>query len=104
MPSRRDFNKSLLVGGAALLAPGGLLAGEGSPVPQAPATQTAIPEYTLLIKGGTVVDPGQQMHDLYAGCGVEGWRSRQNRQGHSRKLGKASSHCYRSQNRHARIY
>src|ERR1700674_1573600 len=64
MPSRRDFNKSLLVGGAALLAPGGLLAGESSPIPEAQTTQTAVPEYTLLIKGGTVVDPGQQMHDL----------------------------------------
>lgn len=61
MMNRRDFSKSFLAGGAAMLAPGGLWpAAQPASSPQQNISQP----FDLLIEGGTVVDPGQGLHDL----------------------------------------
>jgi len=62
MVSRREFHKYLLGGGTALLASGGVLTAESAVTPEPQAPQRPIPIYDLLIKGGTVVDPGQQLN------------------------------------------
>src|SRR5262249_32208344 len=54
MMTRREFSKSVLAGGAALLSSENPLS---AGTPQAPAEK-----FDLLIKGGTVVDPGQKLH------------------------------------------
>jgi dihydroorotase len=59
MPSRRDFGKYLLAGSAGVLAPRGLWSAEAG-VPALP--QDAAEKFDLLIEGGTVVDPSQNMH------------------------------------------
>jgi dihydroorotase len=58
MLTRRDFSRYFLVGGSGLLASGRLSAGEF----QASANQSAKLDCDLLIKGGTVIDPGQGLH------------------------------------------
>lgn len=61
MINRREFSKTIIAGGAALAASGKLWA---TPNPQAAqgGAQAAGQKFDLLIKGGTVIDPGQQMH------------------------------------------
>lgn len=64
MISRREFSKVLLATGTAALAPDSALPVSESPVP---APQTTEQQSTnqvcdLLIKGGTVLDPGQHLH------------------------------------------
>jgi dihydroorotase len=66
MLTRRDFSKSVIAGGAALLSSGdpsvvNLAAGE-PPAPQDEAPRKTNMKYDLVIKGGTVVDPGQGLH------------------------------------------
>ncbi len=57
--NRRDFSKFVLTGGAALLAPGAALsAAAGDPAPQ----QNPADKFDLLIEGGTVIDPGQNLN------------------------------------------
>jgi len=60
MWTRRDFSKTLLTGGATLFAPGGSWGSESS----TEMNTRRNGEYDLLIKGGMVVDPGQQLHAL----------------------------------------
>ena len=66
MFNRRQFAKSMLGSGAALLAPRKLWAAAGPAESLAQAgqgaTQDARQKFDFLIKGGTVVDPGQQLH------------------------------------------
>jgi dihydroorotase len=57
MLTRRQFSK--LIAGSGLLASGNL--GRMSVTPASPA-QSASPDCDLLIKGGTVIDPGQKLH------------------------------------------
>src|ERR1700686_1669245 len=59
MVTRREFSKNFLTGGAALLASEKLLAA-GRPL--ASPQQISNQDCDLLIKGGTVVDPGQHLH------------------------------------------
>jgi dihydroorotase len=57
--NRRDFSKFILTGGAALLAPGAALRNaEAAPAPQ----QNSTDKFDLLIEGGTVIDPGQNIN------------------------------------------
>jgi dihydroorotase len=59
--NRRDFSKLVLTGGAALLAPGATLAAaEPGPAPQ----QNPGDKFDLLIEGGTVIDPGQNLNGV----------------------------------------
>ena len=59
MMNRRDFSRSVLAGGAALLTPSGAWpTGSAAASPQ----QAANPAFDLLIEGGTVVDPSQNLH------------------------------------------
>jgi len=59
MPSRRDFAKFVLAGGAGMLAPRGLWpAAKEAPAPP----QNADEKFDLLIEGGTVVDPSQNLN------------------------------------------
>jgi len=59
MLNRREFSKYFVTGGAALLAPSSLWpAGNPTASPQQPANQT----FDLLIEGGTVIDPAQNIH------------------------------------------
>lgn len=63
MISRREFSKVLLATGTAALAPDAALPASVAPLP---APQSAEPETAnqvcdLLIKGGTVIDPGQRL-------------------------------------------
>ena len=61
MLNRREFSKYFVTGGAALLAPSSLWpAGNPTASPQQPANQT----FDLLIEGGTVIDPAQNIHAL----------------------------------------
>jgi dihydroorotase len=61
MPNRRDFAKFVLAGGAGMLAPRGLWSASS----EAPALpQSADEKFDLLIEGGTVVDPSQNMNAL----------------------------------------
>src|SRR3984893_7044645 len=57
MLTRREFSK--LIAGSSLLASDSL-AWVSAPHP--PAAQSASPDVDLLIKGGTVIDPGQNLH------------------------------------------
>src|SRR5580700_9529182 len=59
MLTRREFSRCILAGGSALLASGKpALAGES----QIASDQRPKLDCDLLIKGGTVIDPGQQLH------------------------------------------
>jgi dihydroorotase len=58
MLTRREFSRDFLVGGSGLLASGRLSVGEF----QASTNQSAKLDCDLLIKGGTVIDPGQGLH------------------------------------------
>ncbi|HEX3376492.1 MAG TPA: amidohydrolase/deacetylase family metallohydrolase [Candidatus Acidoferrales bacterium] len=61
MPNRRDFAKLVLAGGAGMLAPRGLWSrSAGSPS----APQNADDKFDLLIEGGTVIDPSQNINGL----------------------------------------
>ncbi|MCU1343665.1 MAG: Amidohydrolase, partial [Candidatus Acidoferrum typicum] len=59
MLNRREFSKYFVAGGAALLTPGGVW-----PTANAAASpqQSTTPTFDLLIEGGTVVDPSQNLH------------------------------------------
>jgi dihydroorotase len=61
MPNRRDFAKLVLAGGAGMLAPRGLWSGAAG-TPAAP--QNADDKFDLLIEGGTVIDPSQNLNGL----------------------------------------
>ena len=57
--NRRDFSKYVLTGGAALLAPGAALrTADAALAPQ----QNSADKFDLLIEGGTVVDPSQNLN------------------------------------------
>ena len=57
--NRRDFSKIALTAGAALLAPKMSLHAAEAPVsPQ----QSSADKFDLLIQGGTVIDPGQNLN------------------------------------------
>jgi len=58
MPTRRQFSKSLLTASAGLLVPDSPL-WFSEPLS---SSQNANQTYDLLIKGGTVIDPGQDLH------------------------------------------
>jgi dihydroorotase len=58
MPTRRQFSKSLLGASAGLMVPDSLL-WHNEPLP---SNQNTNQTYDLLIKGGTVVDPAQNLH------------------------------------------
>lgn len=60
MLTRREFSAAVLSAGTALLTPDGLLS---EAAPQAPRGQP--PELDLLIRGGTVVDPAQHLHEPF---------------------------------------
>src|SRR5258708_4364297 len=59
MITRREFSKSVVAVGTALLAPEPLLLTQE---PQRPDNAGRNQDYDLVIKGGTVVDPGQKLH------------------------------------------
>jgi dihydroorotase len=61
MLSRRQFSK-LIVGSGLLAAGNSEAASAWQPPPAQGAEQTATPDYDLLLKGGTVIDPGQNLH------------------------------------------
>ena len=59
MPSRRDFAKFVLAGGAGMIAPRELwVSAAGAPIPP----QSAAEKFDLLIEGGTVIDPSQDLN------------------------------------------
>src|ERR1700731_2544621 len=61
MLNRREFSKYFVAGGAALLTPGGVWqATNAAASPQ----QSTTPTFDLLIEGGTVIDPSQNLHAL----------------------------------------
>lgn len=60
MLTRRQFSKSLLAGGTALLSAEVLPA--SAPGPAQSSDRKTGGSFDLLIKGGTVVDPGQKLH------------------------------------------
>ena len=62
MLSRRMFSKYLGVGGASLLASVGTSSAGNLVSPPGQAPEPGNPNFDLLIKGGTVIDPGQQLH------------------------------------------
>jgi dihydroorotase len=62
MPSRRDFAKFLLAGSAGIFAPRTLWPALGG---NAARPQTAAEKFDLLIEGGTVVDPSQNLNGLF---------------------------------------
>jgi dihydroorotase len=62
MLNRREFSRSFLAGGAALLASSRLWPAPGPAASAAQRGQSLDQKYDFLIKGGTVVDPGQQLH------------------------------------------
>jgi len=59
MLTRREFSRCFLAGGTAFLSSDDLWA---AGKPQASPSQGSIQDCDLLVKGGTVVDPGQQLH------------------------------------------
>ena len=59
MLTRREFSRCFLAGGTAFLSSDDLWA---TGKPQASSSQGSIQDCDLLVKGGTVVDPGQQLH------------------------------------------
>src|SRR5216683_1703394 len=62
MPSRRDFAKYVLAGGAGMLAPRGLWPfATGASTPP----QSADEKFDLLIEGGTVIDPSQNLNGQF---------------------------------------
>ena len=61
MPNRRDFAKLVLAGGAGMLAPRGLWPGAAGP---SAAPQNTDDKFDLLIDGGTVIDPSQNLNGL----------------------------------------
>jgi dihydroorotase len=61
MMNRRDFSRTFLAGGAAMLAPNALWP---SVKPASSPQQNAAQGFDLLIEGGTVIDPGQSLHAL----------------------------------------
>jgi dihydroorotase len=62
MPSRRDFAKYVLAGGAGMLAPGGIWPGAAAfPAPP----QNTAEKFDLLIEGGTVIDPPQKLNGAF---------------------------------------
>ena len=64
MLTRRDFNKTVLSTGTTLLATGGAWpAAEPLALPDPSPSETSNLDCDLLIKGGTVVDPGQRLHE-----------------------------------------
>jgi len=63
MLTRREFSKSVL-GGAALLASADLSPAASPAAKPSPPQGEGSKKYDLLIKGGTVVDPGQRLHAL----------------------------------------
>jgi dihydroorotase len=64
MLTRRQFSKSLLAGGTAALTAPHLASAAASSVtsPATPQNQRVQLDCDLLLKGGTVIDPGQRMH------------------------------------------
>ena len=64
MLNRRQFSKSVLGAGLGLLGSQNLLAGAISAVSPPQAAPRADEKFDLLIKGGTLIDPGQQLHAL----------------------------------------
>ena len=62
MLSRREFSKSVLAGGAALAASGNLAAAASPAMPPQEEDSKRNKKYDLLIKGGTVIDPSQNLH------------------------------------------
>jgi dihydroorotase len=64
MVSRREFSKYLLTGNAVLLASDGLRGAAIGNALMAQAPTRSTQDVDLLIKGGTVIDPGQQVHGL----------------------------------------
>ena len=61
MLTRREFSKLIL--GSSVLAPSSFgLTVDQTAAPAASATQAVSEDCDLLIKGGTVIDPGQQLH------------------------------------------
>lgn len=62
MLNRRQFSKSILGAGLGLLTSRELGAGEIPARFPAPAAQRPDEKFDLLIKGGTVIDPGRQLH------------------------------------------
>jgi len=63
MVNRREFSKAMIGGGAALVASQTIWS-ESAFEPQAAqgGAQAAPAKFDLLFKGGTIIDPGQQMH------------------------------------------
>lgn len=61
MFTRREFSKSVLASGAALVASSELTSAAAAVPPQEEESKK-IKKYDLLIKGGTVVDPSQNLH------------------------------------------
>jgi dihydroorotase len=61
MLTRREFSRCLLAGGATLLA---AKDPAQAAIPQPPAEQNTEDSCDLLIQGGTVVDPGQRLHEV----------------------------------------
>jgi dihydroorotase len=59
MLTRREFSRCFLAGGTAFLSSDDLWA---AGKPQASPSQRSIQDCDLLVKGGTVIDPGQQLH------------------------------------------
>jgi imidazolonepropionase-like amidohydrolase len=63
MPSRRDFAKFVLAGGAGMLAPRELFSAPAE-VPAAP--QSVVDDkFDLLVEGGTVIDPSQNLNGAF---------------------------------------
>lgn len=62
MLNRRQFSKSILGAGLGILGSRNLAAGAISAVSPPQAAPRADQKFDLLIKGGTLVDPGQQLH------------------------------------------
>jgi dihydroorotase len=62
MPSRRDFAKFILAGGAGMLAPREILSAPAE-VPTLP--QSADEKFDLLVEDGTVIDPSQNLNGAF---------------------------------------
>src|SRR5580704_3654483 len=62
MLNRRQFSKSVLGAGLGLLGSRKLSAGEIPAGFPSPPAQRSDEKFDLLIKGGTVIDPGRQLH------------------------------------------
>ncbi len=66
MPNRREFSKFILAGSAGLLAPRSLWpAANQAPAAPQNAAQPADDKFDLLIEGGTVVDPSQNLNGAF---------------------------------------